>query len=889
MSDRGKGRSGGGGGARGGGRARGQPMLSPTSGRDAGRGGRSRGSASAGYQSPHVAFTSHAQPSPVSSVEASSSTSVSLSREVEQKLTLGSPAVLPVQSPAEEEQWAVQIPFSTKGSRMPSRPGFGTVGRKCVIRANHFLVQVADKDIYHYDVSITPEVISKKVCRDIVEALGKSHLAEHQLSYDGNKNIYTAGPLPFESRELVIKLPDKRREREFKVAVKFVAKGDNHHLQGFLQSRHLDAPQETIQALDVVLRTIPSAKYQVLGRSFFYPTFGKGQLGDGLEYWKGYYQSLRPTQMGLSLNIDMSARAFYESVVASDYVAKYLNRDLASARPFSDQERIQVKRALKGVKIEVSHTRQVRYYRVTGVSTQPTNQLRFPVDDEGTVISVVEYFHQKYNIALRYGFLPAINTGTDAKPTYLPMELNEKQVTALLRATCQRPDEREKSIMQIVENNHYNEDDHAKEFGLKVLTQLTPINARVLAPPTKMVNGGRVDFWSFVNFSRMRPDMADAFCHDLIDMCCSKGMVFSPQPLHPIHSAYRRDIENTLIEIHKESSEQLARMGHKDKHIQLLIIILPDASGSYGKIKRICETELGIVSQCCQPKQASKMNKQYLENVALKINVKVVASMDWPEVTKYRGLVSAQSHREEIIQDLFKKVPEVAPESGKPDRGMIRDHLYEFYISTRRKPDRIIFYRDGVSEGQFNQVLLHEIDAIRKACQSLEANYLPRITFVVVQKRHHTRLFPERHGDRNSTDRSGNILPGTVVDTTICHPTEFDFYLCSHAGIQGTSRPAHYHVLYDENKFSADALQTLTNNLCYTYARCTRSVSIVPPAYYAHLAAFRARYYIEGDAAASETESTNTGGGGRATREGNPVVRPLPSIKESVKKVMFYC
>lgn len=51
-----------------------------------------------------------------------------------------------------------------------------------------------------------------------------------------------------------------RREREFKVAVKFVAKGDNHHLQEFLQSRQLDAPQETIQALDVVLRTTPSAK-----------------------------------------------------------------------------------------------------------------------------------------------------------------------------------------------------------------------------------------------------------------------------------------------------------------------------------------------------------------------------------------------------------------------------------------------------------------------------------------------------------------------------------------------------------------------------------------------------------------------------------------------------
>lgn len=48
--------------------------------------------------------------------------------------------------------------------------------------------------------------------------------------------------------------------------------------------------------------------------------------------------------------------------------------------------------------------------------------------------------------------------------------------------------------------------------------------------------------------------------------------------------------------------------------------------------------------------------------------------------------------------------------------------------------------------------------------------------------------------------------------------------------LQGTSRPAHYYVLWDENQFTANALQQLTYNLCYTYARCTRSVSIVPPA-----------------------------------------------------------
>lgn len=62
--------------------------------------------------------------------------------------------------------------------------------------------------------------------------------------------------------------------------------------------------------------------------------------------------------------------------------------------------------------------------------------------------------------------------------------------------------------------------------------------------------------------------------------------------------------------------------------------------------------------------------------------------------------------------------------------------------------------------------------------------------------------------------------------------------------LQGTSRPSHYHVLWDDNHFSSDELQVLTYQLCHTYVRCTRSVSIPAPAYYAHLVAFRARYHL---------------------------------------------
>jgi len=73
----------------------------------------------------------------------------------------------------------------------------------------------------------------------------------------------------------------------------------------------------------------------------------------------------------------------------------------------------------------------------------------------------------------------------------------------------------------------------------------------------------------------------------------------------------------------------------------------------------------------------------------------------------------------------------------------------------------------------------------------------------------------------------------------------------------------------------------------------------VPPAYYAHLAAFRARFYMEPETSDSGSltsgMASGRGGGGaaggRATRgpAANAAVRPLPALKENVKRVMFYC
>ena len=57
-------------------------------------------------------------------------------------------------SSSSEPVTEIEVPPSTsKAITFPRRPGFGTLGKKCTVRANHFQVEVEDRDYYHYDVS----------------------------------------------------------------------------------------------------------------------------------------------------------------------------------------------------------------------------------------------------------------------------------------------------------------------------------------------------------------------------------------------------------------------------------------------------------------------------------------------------------------------------------------------------------------------------------------------------------------------------------------------------------------------------------------------------------------------------------------------------------------
>ncbi|CAH9108721.1 unnamed protein product [Cuscuta epithymum] len=200
------------------------------------------------------------------------------------------------------------------------------------------------------------------------------------------------------------------------------------------------------------------------------------------------------------------------------------------------------------------HGNMRRKYRISGLTSQDTRELTFPVDELGTTKSVIQYFREKYGVDIGLTHWPCLQVGNQQRANYLPMEvcqivegqryskqLNERQITALLKTTHKQPKDREQEILQ------------------------------------------------------------------------------------------------------------------------------------------------------------------------------VVASQDWPEISKYVASVSAQAHRQEPIQNLHLTRPH--PHTGKIQcAGMIRTLIKSFCEASRtqKMPERIIFYRDGVSEGQIYQVLHAELDAIRK-------------------------------------------------------------------------------------------------------------------------------------------------------------------------------
>ncbi|KAB5587889.1 Argonaute-like protein [Ceratobasidium theobromae] len=793
----------------------------------------------------------------------------------------------------------------TIGVPRPSAPG--TAGQPLTITTNHFKVIIPEATFHHYDAldvgdNAKPIKWNHELIRNLQEFVAPTIFTPRAV-YDGRKNMYANRRLPFPGRgdAWVFEVAmdpghgGNRPPKIYNVALKHVAKINTTVLKKYQEGKlSLDnMVSVATKALNVVIRMEPVSRYPCNTRSFF--TDGEVfRIGGGIELWRGYFQSIRAGMRSMLINVDISTGAMYVPGSMITVCLQILHRDspnaLVPGQGLTDRDRMKLQRFLANVRFVTTHKE-----RNGQVSSKPktSSGAAYPIE----VCSIIP------------GQL-------------MRRRIPPEQVSSVLEFSTKKPDKRLNSIVAGHQVLQYGQSEYINQFGMSVsqvpekcLARVLPTPAINYGPQNKLkqirpVNGS----WNLRRRKLFEPAEITGWALVVYDACSVREREAQDIVTRLQTQANRLGIRGMYAD--PDISFQSAQALDVAKHLHaagqqvfkrtrklpsLIVVVLPENAADlyqavkyFGDVSVSCmlaltrtgahaipitvwgshsmpqgiqveegiNAKLGGVNSVLDPSA-----QKFISDVAKPAIImgahtahpapgahgrpsfaSVVGSID-SNAVHYTAISKPQDSHVEIIGDLEDMVYEVL---GR----------HAWWKSNHEKkavkfPKRIVYYRAGVSEGQFPHVLERELPKIRAACK--RHNISPTITIVVVGKRHHVRFFPT-HG---RADLSGNCPAGTVVDDVrpslifICKVMEVTL----ERRVPPTISMTRYCVIYDENSFTVDSIQSLTFALCHVHARATRSVSVPAPVYYADIVSGRARNHYDPSYDPDETESIASGAG----------------------------
>lgn len=362
----------------------------------------------------------------------------------------------------------------------------------------------------------------------------------------------------------------------------------------------------------------------------------------------------------------------------------------------------------------------------------------------------------------------------------------------------------------------------------------------------------------------------------------------------------------------------------------IVFVILPEKKAEYyGVTKMLSHFVFGIQTQCiiASNYQGQRSKEQYCSNVTIKVNAKLssisngahawsthhhnVEGIPWVREapTFVLGLSISNTlgqHAISIIsasacldsscmrfaQDIkIQTKTEIIDDSVLID--LTKSLLIQFFLHNgKQMPERILVYRDGVSDGSFSRVQSREIQCIRKAFLKFKEEMTgqtgsscdicktsgcllccPLITFVVCMTRNKIKIVPANEcGEKNVF--SGTCLDDVIMDMqnlrVIPSREEFssasnliytepdgkgyDFILVAHGGRMGTSKTVHYRCILNENAvfkpsnhnatpLTKSTLELLTYQMSFQYSTASKAVRVVPVVNYSSRLANMVMHY----------------------------------------------
>jgi len=879
------------------------------------------------------------------------------------------PVVLPPRL-TDGSQEALIERFDAEGGKLaelPLRPGYGTLGTEINLRANFFTVKLPKGPFYDYSVTITdvtpktvddggkdikgskgkgkarssgdPATIKSWVKRRIFELLDEDEVFEPYRSlvvHDYSQRIIAAKELPQPLQLTIAFREDSEEEKEpekkkplYEVTIQFLGEINlgpiNQFTEGDLQGRTNDL-LPTLSALNLILQYPASHNGVRLGKKdsngatkyFFDPSeiHSDIRLSTGVQVWRGFFISVRPTFKQLMVNVNVCSSAFIEPRNLAEVLLEVKTKHGTMPRLPSS--------VVGSIRVKTRHLGHKKKLFAIGTNTARNQQITV----DGERISVEEFFKRRHNQTLEHAHdLPVVCLGyRDAKrkkdPEWVPAELcdiipgcarigklTSDETAEMIQIACKPPGINARCILEdgllALGFSPQAKAPILASFGIDIGDKMSDIPGHVLAAPKLSYHNGPVTVkkgaWNIVNARFHQGAKVESFWVVYVD----DPWVTNRRPpelnrISGLVSAFQQKCLASGMDIQGSTQTMLTAdlntIQHDDdartgalRLIQNLIQEQQETAGKpgfilvllrgidkciYPGIKRICDVILGIHTFHMQLDTAlqDRRQDQYLSNVALKVNTKLGginhklddSALAWLK-TKSTMMVGidvthagpgSRSGTPSIaavvasVNDSFVQFPASLRIQKHAKNKETLDELREMLIerleayashNKNQLPERVFVFRDGVSEGQFLILLKEELTQILEAFEGVRTGYRPLLSFVVCGKRHHAKPFAT---DERDADKNGNTTPGTVVDRGITAVFDFDFYLQAHAGIQGTVKMTHYTIIYDETHFSADEIQKGTYDFSYLYGRATRSVSLIPPAYYADIACERGRCYL---------------------------------------------
>ncbi|KAH9040357.1 ribonuclease H-like domain-containing protein [Lactarius pseudohatsudake] len=751
---------------------------------------------------------------------------------------------------------------------VPAARQYGTSGRPVKVIANTFAIKtLPTQTIFHYDV-ISP-VSESRSGGDVDLPARRCHEIVHQMQnitapavfnprafFDGKKNLFSVGPLKIQgtAAEFVVGMSDRPQppgstRGQFRVRLTKVNDINISQRANDILTGGSDVSQIAVTFLQIVMRQAPMLKTTTYNSRSVFTSEKKKPLSGGFNLWNGFFQSVRPTIHGLVVNVDVSHAIIYEEMPVLDWACAFLSKFSARRQRVQphDLERL----TLEDLKLLKSHLKGVRVtVTVPAGGRRPARPIKdlhedagnyaFMKGDEETTIK--DYYNEKYGFRLRFPRLSARSlVGQMYKKVLFPEQMSE----VLQHAT--------RSPRDFLD---YKNSPFFSQIGMQVDVRPMETAARLLQPPDITIQRfhsrplcasgeqtGTHGVWNVVRRQFFKP--APRSLWTVVSFATQVSPWETSEVVMRLKHAARSGVLRLLAGRVASAAGGVERSAWcQQRPPCLVLVVLPDSAAAQRKaVKAWGDVTRQVATQCVKTMKFRNPNDQYCNTV----NVKLGGINSHPVNQIFNGLNKEPTMV--VGADVTHPGPGQASVSSF-------DHTFSRYAAfTKVQAPRmevieeledmfftalLIFYRDGVSDGEFQAVEEVEIKALSEAWNrfaELPEAGIPKgipvpLLFIVVGKRHHLRFFQ---------GPGPNIKDKTGIYMAVANPHKMDFYLQSHPGLKEvTSRPSHYVVLYNKLGFSIDIIQQISYFLCHAYARCTRSVSIPAP-----IVCSRAGFYLD--------------------------------------------